>query len=414
METPHFQGVIGDDWRDSTPWWPEVPTPPAGCPQRGAGRPRRRGIRANSGATGPTSTPRPSTGWRTTGVRLTNFHTTALCSPDPGLPADRAQPSPERPRAGGRPGHGVPGLQRRGSQGERLPLRDPAPAGLCHLRGGEVAPLARRRDQHGRPAAQLAPGPGLRPLVRVPRRRDPPVRPGPLPRQSLDPAAEVDRGGIPPERRPGRPGHRPTGRSPGRGRGPPVLPLPLHRRLPFAPPRPAVVDRALPGTVRQGLGPVAGGDLRPPARVGSAGARDRDGPTALMGAGVGRPAARPSSGWRPGSWSASPPSCPTPTPSWPGCSTSSSRPATGTTPWSSWSRTTGPARRVASTGSINDNRLQNFDPAGPGRTGTAHRRAGRARAPTTTTRGAGPWPATRRSNGGSARSTRAAWPTRAS
>ena len=32
METPQFQGVIGDDWRDSTPWWPEVPTPPAGAP----------------------------------------------------------------------------------------------------------------------------------------------------------------------------------------------------------------------------------------------------------------------------------------------------------------------------------------------------------------------------------------------
>ena len=298
METPDFQGVIGDDWRDSTPWWPEVPTPPTGAPnvvlvvlddvgiratrvlRVGHRHPDHRRVGGNRGAAGQLP-----------------HHRAVLTHP--GLPADRAQPSPERPREGGRPGHGLSGIQRRGSQGERLPVRDPAPAGLRHLRGGEVAPLPRRRDQHGRPAPQLAPGPGLRPLVRVPRRRDPPVRPHPLPRQSLDPATEVDRGGIPPERRPGRPGHRPTGRSPRRGRGPPVLPLSLHRRLPFAPPRTRLVDRALPRTVRQGLGPVAGGDLRPPARVGSVGARDRDGPTAFMGAGVGRPAARPAAGGGP-------------------------------------------------------------------------------------------------------------------
>ena len=32
METPPFGGVIGDDWRTSTPWWPERPTRPPGRP----------------------------------------------------------------------------------------------------------------------------------------------------------------------------------------------------------------------------------------------------------------------------------------------------------------------------------------------------------------------------------------------
>ena len=32
METPPFRGVIGDDWRESTPWWPEIPPPPDGAP----------------------------------------------------------------------------------------------------------------------------------------------------------------------------------------------------------------------------------------------------------------------------------------------------------------------------------------------------------------------------------------------
>ena len=27
-----FQGKIGNDWRDSEPWWPPLPTPPEGAP----------------------------------------------------------------------------------------------------------------------------------------------------------------------------------------------------------------------------------------------------------------------------------------------------------------------------------------------------------------------------------------------
>ena len=48
--------------------------------------------------------------------------------------------------------------------------------GYATLRRRQVAPHARRRDEHGRVARELAARPRLRPLVRVPRRRDAPVR----------------------------------------------------------------------------------------------------------------------------------------------------------------------------------------------------------------------------------------------
>jgi arylsulfatase A-like enzyme len=78
--TPEFQGVIGDDWRDSKPWWPPRPRPPDGAPNvllivlDDVGY-------AQLGCYGSDiSTPtidRLAAG----GVRLANFHTTALCSP---------------------------------------------------------------------------------------------------------------------------------------------------------------------------------------------------------------------------------------------------------------------------------------------------------------------------------------------
>ena len=64
---------------------------------------------------------------------------------------------------------------------------------------------------------------GLRPLVRVPRRRDTPVRPRPLPRQPLGAPPAPHRRGLPPQRRSGRPGHRVPGRPPRRRRRPPFF-----------------------------------------------------------------------------------------------------------------------------------------------------------------------------------------------
>ena len=45
MTAMEFHGKIGDDWRDSEPWWPPVPTPPDGAPNVVLDRARRRRLR---------------------------------------------------------------------------------------------------------------------------------------------------------------------------------------------------------------------------------------------------------------------------------------------------------------------------------------------------------------------------------
>src|SRR3954468_8801100 len=75
-----FQGVIGDDYRESTPWWPPEPEPPAGAPNVLLIVLDDVGF-AQLGCYGSDiATPnidRLAAG----GVRLSNFHTTSLCSP---------------------------------------------------------------------------------------------------------------------------------------------------------------------------------------------------------------------------------------------------------------------------------------------------------------------------------------------
>ncbi len=80
MEASPFHGVIGDDWRESTPWWPEPTTPPAGAPNVllvvlddvGFGQ---------LGCYGSDIATPAIDRLADEGVRLANFHTTALCSP---------------------------------------------------------------------------------------------------------------------------------------------------------------------------------------------------------------------------------------------------------------------------------------------------------------------------------------------
>ncbi len=149
---PEFGGVIGRDWRDSTPWWPPEREPPPDAPNVLLIVLDDVGF-AQLGCYGSDiSTPnidRLAAG----GVRFSNFHTTALCSPTRsclltgrnhhrngmgrvadlamGFPATRAR---SRARTASSPR----------SSGPRL--RD--------VRRRQVAPHARRRDAHGgRPRA---------------------------------------------------------------------------------------------------------------------------------------------------------------------------------------------------------------------------------------------------------------------
>jgi arylsulfatase A-like enzyme len=75
-----FEGVIGDDWRTSTPWWPPDPVPPAGAPNVLILVLDDVGF-AQLGCYGSDIDTPTLDGLAAAGLRLTNFHTTALCSP---------------------------------------------------------------------------------------------------------------------------------------------------------------------------------------------------------------------------------------------------------------------------------------------------------------------------------------------
>jgi arylsulfatase len=75
-----FQGVIGRDWRDSTPWWPPEPEPPEGAPNVLVIVLDDVGF-AQLGCYGSNIATPNLDRLASEGVRLTNFHTTALCSP---------------------------------------------------------------------------------------------------------------------------------------------------------------------------------------------------------------------------------------------------------------------------------------------------------------------------------------------
>ena len=79
-EDHEFGGVIGRDWRDSEPWWPPSPRPPEGAPNVVLMVLDDVGF-AQLGCYG-SDIPTPNIDRLAAGgLRLGNFHTTALCSP---------------------------------------------------------------------------------------------------------------------------------------------------------------------------------------------------------------------------------------------------------------------------------------------------------------------------------------------
>jgi arylsulfatase A-like enzyme len=79
-EQQEFGGRIGRDWRDSEPWWPPRPSPPEGAPNVLLIVLDDVGF-AQLGCYGSDLSTPVIDGLAAGGVRLSNFHTTALCSP---------------------------------------------------------------------------------------------------------------------------------------------------------------------------------------------------------------------------------------------------------------------------------------------------------------------------------------------
>jgi Arylsulfatase A and related enzymes len=80
MTREEFGGVIGETWRESTAWWPPDPTPPPGAPNVVLVVLDDVGY-AQLGCYGSDIDTPNIDALAAGGIRLSNFHTTALCSP---------------------------------------------------------------------------------------------------------------------------------------------------------------------------------------------------------------------------------------------------------------------------------------------------------------------------------------------
>ena len=161
-----------------------------------------------------------------------------------------------------------PGYHARLPEDRRHAPPPPARRRVLHPGRRQVAPHAALAALGRRALRHLAARPRVRALLRVPPGRHEPLGAQPGVRQPLHRAAAPARGGLPPQRGPGRPGGA-HGPGPAAGRaGQALLPVLRARRHARAAPRRARMGRSLPGPVRQGLGRLARGAVRTPGRVG--------------------------------------------------------------------------------------------------------------------------------------------------
>ena len=208
-----FQGKIGNDWRDSEPWWPPIPTPPERAPNVVLVVLDDVGF-AQLGCYGSDIETPVIDGLADDGIRLTNFHTTALCSPTracllTGRNHHRSGMGRVADLATGFPGYWGRPPRENGFISEILRANGYATyaVGKWHLSPEEETNMAASRATWplGRGFDRWYGFHGARPISSS----------GSLPRQPLRAAAPVDRGGLSPECRPGRPCHRVPGRSSG-------------------------------------------------------------------------------------------------------------------------------------------------------------------------------------------------------
>ena len=257
-----FKGTINIDIRDSVPDWApfQPPQAPAGSPNVVYIVLDDVGFSAMSTYGGPIETPNIDR-IAAAGVRYTQWHTTALCSPTRSCLLTGRNHTRNSMACITEGADRVPERQRHHPAGERHDLPDPRRAGLEHLRCGQVASDPRGRVQRGLAAAELAERAGIRAVLRLPGRRDQPVVSGPGLRQPSHRPAVLARGWLPPDRRPDRPGDRVhRGRQDHRP-GQAVPPLLCAWRMPRAASGSEELDREVQGPVRPGLRGACGSRL---------------------------------------------------------------------------------------------------------------------------------------------------------
>ena len=177
MSRRPFKGMINVDVRDSMPDWDPYmpPRAPEGAPNVLIVLYDDTGLAAWSPFGGRINMPTLERLADDGLTLLAVAHHRALLA-DALVLADRAQPPPERVGAASpKASTGFPGLQRPHPAGERDHGRGAARQRLEHLLGRQEPQRAVDESTLGAPKTQLAAAPGLRPLLRLHRRRDQPV-----------------------------------------------------------------------------------------------------------------------------------------------------------------------------------------------------------------------------------------------
>src|SRR3954452_11496922 len=222
-----FSGVIGRTTDESSPAWRQMVRATPGAPNvvvivlddTGFG---------HLGCYGsPIATPNLDA-LAAGGLLYNNMHTTALCSPSRSCIVTGRNHHANGMAAITELATGYPGYDGLIPVRERDAVGDPFRAWLQHLHGRQVAPDALGAGVRGRAVRPLAARPPLRPVLRLPRWGHQPVVSRADLRQPSGRAAGDARGGLPPDRRPGRQGdqlhrRRQAGR-PGQAVLPPLLP----------------------------------------------------------------------------------------------------------------------------------------------------------------------------------------------
>ena len=180
-----FGGVISERATESKPYWPPAVVPKKGAPNVLLIMTDDVGFGAPSTFGGVIPTPALDRIAKA-GLRYTQFHSTALCSPDARRADHRTQPPHGRLRRHLRTRHGFPRLRLDHREDQRHGRRDPEAERLRDLVVRQEPQHAGVRREPGRTVRPVADRYGLRVLLRLHRRRLEPVAAESLPQHDGD------------------------------------------------------------------------------------------------------------------------------------------------------------------------------------------------------------------------------------